>query len=679
MGMQKNINRLSILKVARLVLFFIGIMLISCEVTLSSESIKTYLIKDTLWGEREHKISKDMQWMADVNGDGKADSIYNREGKKEYWVMTSKSDGTGFNSDKKWGEREHKVSSDVQWMADVNGDGKADLIYNRDDTKEYWVMTSKSDGTGFNSDKKWGEREHKVSGDVQWMADVNGDRQSDLIYNRDDTKEYWVVTLKSDEDDKWGERQHKVSGDVQWMADVNGDGKADLIYNRDDTKKYQVMTSKLDGTGFNTDILWGEREYKVRGDMQWMTDVNGDGKADLIYNREDTKEYSIMISTETGFYFDTLWGTRRYGVASGGDLQWLADVNNDGKTDLIYNRDDTKEYWVMTSQEKNPSVFTMMITADPQYDWGKPDDLSKKTNEAQIKAMNSLLKNITTWPESVGGGTITKPIGVIINGDLTDYYKKNEKDHYQTWFHKDLNYLIFPGLGNHDYKNNVEEECTCKNYDNHYKGFDCFINGDVLDQNYCAKKAVSYMKNTIEGRDNYYFGGVFVDDYDPESWAYSFNIDGIHFVQLNLNPKYAENDIGIKDSFDWLKKNLQNAYDNNLKSVINMHSYGDTMKQSDKDFLNSIKGKNVIAVFAGHVHDDYGYMNNVPKLEENIPFFRSGAPVSSNNRENTVEKFLLVEFDSSNMRMRMGVIDYTDDNPRFLKNDRGKYLNQYPY
>lgn len=227
-------------------------------------------------------------------------------------------------------------------------------------------LASLSAGT----DSKAGDRSYAVGwgGDGQWMADVNGDGRADYVYNRDGTREYRVMLANDNmpygngefsSDTSAGSRDSNnnvgYSGDAQWMVDVSGDGRADYVYNRDKTHEYWVMTAKPDGS-FSTDTNWGTRNernnvgYGVKG--QGFADLNADGCADFIYNRDNTHEYWVMLSTGDLFATDTLWGTRNSNnnVGWSGRGAWMADVTGDGLDDFVYNRDNTRENWVMPSK-----------------------------------------------------------------------------------------------------------------------------------------------------------------------------------------------------------------------------------------------------------------------------------------------------------------------------------------
>ncbi|WP_224245485.1 Ca2+-dependent phosphoinositide-specific phospholipase C [Hyalangium gracile] len=307
-------------------------------------------------GSRTHGVGYNgkSEWMVDVTGDGRADYIYNRDGTRELRVLPGTA--TGFGPERLWGVREHGVGygGRSEWLADVNGDSRADYVYNRDGTREVHVLLST--GTSFASEQTWGSRAHGVGydGRSEWLADVNGDGRADHVYNRDGTRELRVristgAGFKTDSN--WGERSHGVgyAGGSEWLVDVSGDGRADYVYNRNDTREMRALVST--GSSFGTDRLWRERTHGVGydGQSQWWVDVSGDGRADYVYNRDGTPELWAMTSTGQGFNPDSRWGTRKHGVGFDGRGEWLVDVDGDGKVDHLYNSDGTREYWMMRS------------------------------------------------------------------------------------------------------------------------------------------------------------------------------------------------------------------------------------------------------------------------------------------------------------------------------------------
>ncbi|MGZ8184634.1 MAG: metallophosphoesterase [Methylobacter sp.] len=345
-----------------------------------------------------------------------------------------------------------------------------------------------------------------------------------------------------------------------------------------------------------------------------------------------------------------------------------------------------KKYTSVLSNYLNPTAFTMIIASDTQFPWWrsggdpncKTDECvlakSKSTNSRQIKAMNNIQQAVWTvgqnngsgtWPMlgslTIGGGTtITKPLGVIMNGDLTAYWHPWQVKLYRQYYepgyeagatHPVLKLPIFPGLGNHDYANNVPE----------ISGDSCYYNS--ADKSMCGKKAVSYIKNMVycDGVSN--FVNTLVQRFDQDSLAYSWDIGGYHFVQLNNYPTYAASSISIKSAIAWLKTDLATATAAGQKIVLNFHDYGDHMPQDDAGFLDAINGANVVALFAGHIHGDEGNIGTISGTQ--IPVFRSGA--SEYNR------FLLVEFGSN--YMNVGVINSSVfGTAKFVNSDTKTYV-----
>lgn len=358
-------------------------------------------------------------------------------------------------------------------------------------------------------------------------------------------------------------------------------------------------------------------------------------------------------------------------------LRFLVSIFN-GKTINSFTR--------TTPNEIYASSFTMIIASDPQLPWWRGGDDSQcnndecvkrkgvETNREQVSAMNNIQDaesdngNIKgQWPENSflaksAGSIIKKPLGVIMNGDLTAFWHDWQVELYRKFYDpgyseaesEALQLPIFPGLGNHDYANNVR---------------DCWGNNPLLwikyGSNTCATQAVNYIKGMISCDNVSNFENALVRSFDADSLAYSWNIGSYHFVQLHNYPTYQEKDISVKPSINWLKEDLKLATQSGEKIVILLHDFGDHMKQDNPEFLDAINNQNVVALFAGHIHKDYGYMGNIPTTK--IPYFRSGA--------SEYNKFLLVEF--ALQYMNIGVIDSKDGVPKFYKYENLKYLNTY--
>jgi hypothetical protein len=86
---------------------------------------------------------------------------------------------------------------------------------------------------------------------------------------------------------------------------------------------------------------------------QGWADMNGDGRMDFVYNRKGTPEYWVILSQDV-FQTDQLWGMREEDNKIDWDGQgaFLSDINGDGLPDLVYNCDQSDQLWAMLSCKK---------------------------------------------------------------------------------------------------------------------------------------------------------------------------------------------------------------------------------------------------------------------------------------------------------------------------------------
>lgn len=270
--------------------------------------------------------------------------------------------------------------------------------------------------------------------------------------------------------------------------------------------------------------------------------------------------------------------------------------------------------------------YSMIFASDPQVYWACAtreckDRASGEKNQGSLS--NSWhYQSMQKLANSIGA---SKFAGAIFNGDLTAFGHKEEYDKYIDYYENKSTFNLWPGLGNHDYANNIN---------------DCSFNN-------CAMRMVNYLKDRVkslnvnrfdyyEGKTHYKFPNL--RKYHTGSLAYSFTIGKYHFIQLNNYPSYetsfngwnfskARRDyVQIRKSFDWLKYDLYRAKKAGKKIIINMHDTRQHFKSSDRStFYNILKDYPVVAIFAGHIHQHYFYTYSEYAGTKKIPVFRSGS------------------------------------------------------
>ena len=281
----------------------------------------------------------------DFNGDGKTDlvNIFNDNGSMSADMHMS--NGKAFQTQR--GETKAGGFWDAQKWAtgDFNGDGKTDLVNIFNDNGLMSADIHTSNGTGFQIQR--GETKAGGFWDAQKWAtgDFNGDGKTDLVNIFNDNGVMSAdVHLSSGTGFKIQRWETAAGGfwDAQkWLsADVNGDGKADLINIFNDNGSTSVDVHLSTGTGFQIQ-RWETKAGGFWDAQQWSAaDVDGDGKADLInaFNDNGLMSADVHISTGTGFQIQR-WETKAGGFWDG--QKWMAaDITGDGKADLINAFDD---------------------------------------------------------------------------------------------------------------------------------------------------------------------------------------------------------------------------------------------------------------------------------------------------------------------------------------------------
>jgi hypothetical protein len=287
--------------------------------------------------------------VADVNGDGK-DDVIGMDSSGTWWAGIATGSGTNV---KFTTVRLGVWSAQAGWqdvlVADVNGDGKDDVI-GMDRWGNWWAGITSGSGTNVKFTNvrvgAWGT----IAGcrDVQ-VADLNGDGKADVI-GMDSSGTWWAgITTGSGTNVKFTNVRlgswNTPAGwqDVQ-VADVNGDGKDDVI-GMDSSGTWYAGIAVGSGTNVKfTTVRLGVWSTQAGWQNVQVADVNGDGQDDVI-GMTAAGQWVAGIASGSGT------NVRFVGVPLGawsGQVVWrdvqVADVNGDGKTDVI-GRTSTGEWW----------------------------------------------------------------------------------------------------------------------------------------------------------------------------------------------------------------------------------------------------------------------------------------------------------------------------------------------
>lgn len=269
-----------------------------------------------------------------------------------------------------------------------------------------------------------------------------------------------------------------------------------------------------------------------------------------------------------------------------------------------------------------PTSFSVFVSSDPQYPWydkvfpeNLPEDQNNANAERQIQQqyhdMNHFRheRNESAFPVQA----------MLVNGDLTAFGHDWQLKKYRELLGI-LQMPVYPGLGNHDYANNVNnchDDCAARMVEFMYD----WLKLHSAELNYDFAEHESY-KGELR---TYYHGSL----------AYSFNLGRVHFVQLQNFPSYTvewnswdflsarRKFFAIRPSFDWLENDLAIARNRGDAILVNLHDYNEHFAEADRKRFGAILRKyGVAALFGGHIHPHCGRIDGT---DAPVPFFRSGA------------------------------------------------------
>lgn len=292
------------------------------------------------------RVQNHVRTLADVDGDGRADIV----GFGAAQVATALAGDISFAQTMNWSDAFARNSGwrtdrHERVMGDLNGDGRADILAFGD----HGVQVALSDGQSFADAGLWLADMGQLAGNwrvarhIRTAADVDGDGRDDVIGFGNGGVLVSLSTGSSLGAARVFSREFTYNAGwrtelhVRALADVDGDGRADIVA----FGQTGVQVALSLGSSFAAGTVWSDEFSRAAGwdvtrHERLLADVDGDGRADIVAFGQTG--VLVALSTGTGFARAQVWSDEFAfddGWRTARHERMMADVNGDGRADIV--------------------------------------------------------------------------------------------------------------------------------------------------------------------------------------------------------------------------------------------------------------------------------------------------------------------------------------------------------
>lgn len=332
--------------------------------------------------DRTEVMANLLPWLspaeADSSGDGLPDILVSRpdiSGGADIMVLESAGGSLRDPSDR--GDLDG--DEDFLLRGDLDGDGLADLLRGRavaGDTFEWsahiarWSYDGMSWKTILEDSGIWHAGLGSPDGRFL-IGDADGDGRDDLIFAEPAVENpriaRWMAALSTGQGlgdaQEWSPGFGKLKRGHYLAGDINGDGRADLVWGKPKASNPAIVKWKAapsTGAAFMPGVLWSA-DAGCSDSRFLLGDADGDGMDDLVFSMPRSKRrkpFRWKVARSTGTYFA---GAERW-KSRFGKFRWkgfaLADLDGNGGADLVGWKKTIDDRWIFSGALSTGSYFT---------------------------------------------------------------------------------------------------------------------------------------------------------------------------------------------------------------------------------------------------------------------------------------------------------------------------------